>query len=266
LTHADVEAALTFLVQGKSKVGADRIALLHAIGQTGSLTKAAKDLGLSYKGAWDAVKTMNNMLPSPVVITQAGGKYGGESLLTEEGRRMISAFHHLQSELGRFTAQLCQGGAQTLEDKIPLLEGLFMRTSARNMLRGTVTAVIPGAVNAEIHLNVSDQVELVAIVTEPSVIGLDLHVGGNAIALIKSSFVILALDQPGLRLSARNQIKGVVSHVEDGAVNAEVAVDIGQDKTLTAIVTRQSVEALELKPGCAVVCCVKASHIILAVE
>lgn len=266
MAQANIEAALTFLVQGKSKVGADRIALLQAIGRSGSLTKAAHDLGLSYKGAWDAVKTMNNMLSTPVVITQAGGKHGGESILTEDGRRMIAAFHHLQTELVRFTNQLCQGGPLTMGEKIPLLEGLFMRTSARNMLRGTISSITPGPVNAEISLKVSDHVEMVAIVTEPSVIGLDLHVGGNAIALIKSSFVLLALDQPELRLSARNQIKGIVSHIEDGAVNAEVAVDIGQGKTITAIVTRQSVETLDLKPGCAVVCCIKASHIILAVE
>jgi molybdate transport system regulatory protein len=266
VTHSNVEAALTFLVQGKSKVGAERIALLQAIGQTGSLSQAAKDLGLSYKGAWDAVKVMNNMLPNPVVVMQAGGRYGGESILTEDGRRMISAFTQLQAELGRFSAQLCKGSSQTLKDKVPFMEGLFMRTSARNMLRGTVSALISGAVNAEVHLKVSDQVELVAIITEPSVIDLDLKVGSSAIALIKSSFVILALDHPGARLSARNQIKGVISHIEEGAVNAEISVDIGQDKTITAIVTRHSVEFMELEPGCEVICCIKASHIILVVE
>lgn len=260
---ADVQAALTFLVQGKSKVGADRIALLEAIGQSGSLSSAAKAVGLSYKGAWDAVKTMNNMLAQPVAVTQAGGKHGGETIVTAEGRRVITAFRQMQSELSRFTAQMCQGADG---DDVALLEGFFMRTSARNMLRAQIEAITPGAVNAEVKLKVSDQVHLIAIVTEQSVADLDLCVGGDAIALIKSSFVVLAVDQPGLKLSARNQIKGAIAHVEDGAVNTEVSVDIGGGKTMTAIVTKQSVQDLELAPGLAVVCCVKASHVILAVE
>ena len=60
--------------------------------------------------------------------------------------------------------------------------------------------------------------------------------GKPAIALIKASFVLLAVDE-GLRTSARNQIPGVVTRREDGAVNSEVAVDIGGGKTLTATVT-----------------------------
>ena len=48
--------------------GASRIALLAAIGETGSITSAAKAVGMSYKGAWDAVDTMNNLAGEPLVV------------------------------------------------------------------------------------------------------------------------------------------------------------------------------------------------------
>lgn len=48
--------------------GHGRIALLDAIGQTGSITAAAKAVGLSYKAAWDAIDTMNNLAGEPLVV------------------------------------------------------------------------------------------------------------------------------------------------------------------------------------------------------
>ncbi len=51
--------------------GASRIALLAAIGETGSITSAAKAIGMSYKGAWDAVDTMNNLAASIGVFSNA---------------------------------------------------------------------------------------------------------------------------------------------------------------------------------------------------
>ena len=69
-----------------------------------------------------------------------------------------------------------------------------------------------------------------------------------------------------LRTSARNQIPGVVSSREDGAVNCEVSVDIGGGKTLTATVTLESARSLDIKVGDAITALVKAPHVILAVE
>ncbi|OXH85109.1 molybdenum-dependent transcriptional regulator, partial [Burkholderia multivorans] len=62
--------------------GATRIALLAAIGDTGSITRAAKAVGLSYKAAWDAIDTMNNLAGEPLVVRSTGGKGGGGTTLT----------------------------------------------------------------------------------------------------------------------------------------------------------------------------------------
>lgn len=141
-----------------------------------------------------------------------------------------------------------------------------LRTSARNMLPGVVTSIVHGPVSAEVGLLVGDRLVIDAVVTNSSVDRLGLHPGGAAVALIKSTFVTLAGDLPGLRLSARNQIGGRVIQMTEGPVETEVVLDIGGGAELAALVTTHSVRDLELEIGGTVLACFKASHIILAVE
>jgi molybdate transport system regulatory protein len=141
-----------------------------------------------------------------------------------------------------------------------------MRTSARNVLPGVVSQIVVGSVNDEVILSVGEGVEIVAVITKHSVEHLDLKPGAPATALIKSSFVILAPDTPGLRTSARNQFSGVITAFEDGAVNSEVVLDIGGGMSLTAVVTRESATELGLAVGGRATALIKASHIILAID
>lgn len=140
-----------------------------------------------------------------------------------------------------------------------------MRTSARNDLSGKISHITAGAVNDEVTLDLGEGVELVSVVTRHSVEDLGLAVGRPATALIKASFVILAKGE-GLKTSARNDIPGVVTHREDGAVNSEVTLDIGAGKSLTAVLTVESANALEIKTGDHMNALIKAPHVILAVE
>jgi molybdate transport system regulatory protein len=146
-----------------------------------------------------------------------------------------------------------------------LFWSLGMKTSARNALRGEIVHIGEGAVSSEVTLRVGEGVGIVAVLTRRSVEDLGLAVGKPAIALIKSSFVLLAKGE-GLRTSARNQIAGRVAARDDGAVNSEVAVDIGGGKTLTATITLESARALEIAVGDPVTALIKAPHVILAIE
>ena len=141
-----------------------------------------------------------------------------------------------------------------------------LRTSARNMLSGIVTAIVHGPVNAEVGLLVNERIVIDAIVTNASVEALDLHPGGRAVALVKASFVTLLADVPGLRLSARNLIGGTVVKVLESVIESEVVLDIGDGRELAAIVTTHSLRELGLAPGVTTLACFKASHVILAVE
>jgi len=254
-----LSATVTLERPGLPRVALARMALVEAIGELGSISAAARKVGLSYKAAWDAVQALNNLFDGPLVAAAPGGSGGGAATLTPRGRAALAAFRRVQAELD--TALMKLEG--TLDADI--FWSLGMKTSARNALRGTVSRIVPGAVNTEVVLRVADGLDIVAVVTAHSVEELGLVDGAPAIALIKSSFIVLAKGE-GLRTSARNQIAGVVASREDGAVSSEIRLDIGGGKTLAATITVESAEALEIVPGDRITALIKAPHVILAVE
>ena len=257
-----LDAAL-FLRRGASRVGAERIALLEAVAELGSISAAAKRLGLSYKGAWDGVQALNNLFDGPLIAAQPGGRSGGAAQVTDRGLAVIAAFHKVETELAAALARIEAGLGG--DDLGGLFWSLGMKTSARNALRGVVSDITPGAVNSEVTLKVADGVEIVSVVTRQSVEDLGLAVGKPAIALIKSSFVVLAKGE-GLITSARNQLKTQVLRREDGAVSSEISLGLADGKTLVATITRESAEIMQLAVGDAVTALIKAPHVILAVE
>lgn len=139
-----------------------------------------------------------------------------------------------------------------------------MKSSARNQFKGTVSAIHSGAVNDQIELDV-DGLKLVAIITQGSTQELGLQVGAPAIALIKSSSIILVTEEGDVRFSARNRVKGTVDAIHTGAVNTEVAIALPGGGALTAIVTNQSCDALGLAVGVPVTGLFKASSVIIGV-
>lgn len=259
----DLSASLTLRRGAMSRVGVDRVTLIEAVAELGSIRAAAQKLGLSYKGAWDAIQALNNLFDGPLITATPGGKSGGAAVVTARGRAVVSAFRRVQTEIDAAMAKLEAGLAG--DAPRDLFWSLGMRTSARNALRGIVIDVAPGAVTSEVTLRLTEGVDITAILTRRSIDDLGLEPGSPAIALIKASFVILAKGE-NLRTSARNQIAGVVSGREDGAVNSEVAVDIGGGKTLTATITLESARSLDLAVGDPITALIKAPHVILAVE
>lgn len=262
----NLKAQLLLRKGRESAVGEARIRLLRQIAEQGSIMAAAKAVGLSYKGAWDAVQALNNLSARPLVLARTGGSRGGKAEVTAAGRALIEAFDRIENVLNDYA-----GKVQTLletrdEGMEGLLRSLSMKTSARNTYRGVVTAIREGAVNNEVILKVSDDIELCAIVTRESVEDLGLAPGKPALALIKSSFVILAGGHDPLPISTRNRLKGMIAAITPGAVNDEVSLNIGDGKTITAIVTQASREELGLAVGQPAQALIKASHIILAVD
>lgn len=258
-----LSAVVTLQRTGAPRVALARMSLVEAIGELGSITAAARKVGLSYKGAWDAIQALNNLFDTPLVVAAAGGRTGGAASVTPHGLAVLDAFRRVQVEVDAAFAKLDQtlGGAPATD----LFWSLGMRTSARNALRGVVSHVTDGSVNGEVTLRLADGVDITAILTRSSIEDLGLEVGKPAIALIKASFVVLAKGE-GLRTSARNQIIGVVSHRQDGAVNSEVSLDIGAGKTLVSTITLESARTLEIAVGDEVTALIKAPHVILAVE
>jgi molybdate transport system regulatory protein len=254
-----LSAKVTLERPGLPRVALSRMALIEAIGEAGSISAAARRVGLSYKAAWDAVQALNNLFDSPLVDAAPGGARGGAAVLTARGRAALAAFRRVQAEMDLAMAKLDHG----LD--ADLFWSLGMKTSARNALRGRIVRIVRGPVSAEVVLDVGEGLEIVATVTGPSLDELGLDVDVPAIALIKSSFIVLAKGE-GLRTSARNQVAGVVTQRDDGVVMSEIRLSVAAGKSLAATITLESAEALGIAPGDAVTALIKAPHVILAVE
>jgi molybdate transport system regulatory protein len=260
-----IEAALSLRGEGFG-IGRDRIRLLEAVAREGSISAGARSVGLSYKAAWDAIDAMSNLFGQPLLTRRSGGASGGGATLTAAGLKLIEAFGRMEAEVARVVRALEPDLAGTGITPLNLMSGFFMRTSARNALRGVIREIAADRLNADVAVEVSRGTIIHASVTAESMRELGLCVGREATVLIKAPFVMVALDDPACRTSARNAIAGTVLRCEKTAINAEVVIDIGDGKTLAAGITAHSAEALGIEPGVRVRAMFEAAHVIIAID
>lgn len=246
-------------------LGCDRIDLLEKIHEHGSITKAAKAVGISYKTAWDTVNLINNLAEKPLVDRLTGGKGGGGTSLTAEGKRVIVQFTTIQEEHRKFLKNLEDRLGDT-DSLYQFLRRISMKVSARNTFSGTITAITKGAVNAEVALSLKGGIPLTAVVTNGAIDNLGLKTGSEAYAIIKASSIIIGTDLHDAKVSARNIFCGTIAKIVEGPVSAEVDVEIGGGNTVCAVITHDSSKRLELKVGGHACALFKASSVILGVS
>ena len=237
-----VGAELWLNLDGQNLAGSRRVALLAEIARAGSITQAAKLVGLSYKGAWNAIEDMSNLAGEPLLERGVGGKGGGFTRLTPRGEKLVRNFELIRQEHARFVARLNRQ-AGGLTDDYSLMESIAMKTSARNQFAGTVHAIRGGAISDEIDLEVIGGLHIIATVTRESRTELGLELDAKAFALVKAASILLMTDAGGARLSARNQLAGTVTRVLPGAVNTEVVLQLPGGGTVAAVITNQSAAA-----------------------
>lgn len=140
-----------------------------------------------------------------------------------------------------------------------------MNVSARNVFQGTITAIVNGAVNAEIELTTAGGDKIVAIVTESSVASLGLALGKTVFAYVKAPWVIVLSGEVNVRFSARNHLEGKVSILNPGAVNTEVGIKLPGGTVVYAIITNEAAIESGLQQNVAATALIKASHVVLGV-
>ena len=261
--RVELQGALWLSVGGQDLGGPQRVGLLRAIAEHGTLTAAAQALGISYKGAWDALNAMNEQSGQPLVERITGGRGGGSTRLTPHAQRLVERYAQIEAVHQRFMRQLSDS-AMNLDEPFSLLKVVNMKTSARNQWLGVVGAIRAGAVNDEVELQLPGGARLVAIITRDSTEALGLRLKQNVIALVKASSVLLASGLGAGQLSARNRFEGRVQQISPGAVNAEVTVQTHEGLAVVAIVNQASVGTLGLQPGAEVSVLFQASDVILA--
>ncbi|KIR01748.1 Molybdate-binding domain of ModE [Lachnospiraceae bacterium TWA4] len=138
-----------------------------------------------------------------------------------------------------------------------------MKLSARNQIKGVVSNVNEGAVNAIVALDFAGQT-ISGTISMAAVKELGLEKGKEAVAVIKATEVMIGLGD--LVLSARNKFAGKVVEINEGAVNSIVKVEIAGGNVVSATISRAAVSELELAVGKEVVAVIKATSVMFGVE
>ncbi|MGY2170926.1 TOBE domain-containing protein [Pseudomonas gingeri] len=220
-----------------------RIALLQHIAEQGSITRAAKSAGLSYKAAWDAIDELNNLAQKPLVERSVGGKGGGGAKLSAEGERVLRLYQRLQV----IQAQVLEA-AEDASD-LDLLGRLMLRTSARNQLHGTVIAIDGQGRNDLIRLELAGGLTLQAQITHDSTLRLELEIGTQVVALIKAGWLELIAPQASVT-PGHNCLGGLVEEIlEDESGPSEVRIALPNGQTLCALAGPEQLTALGLAAG-----------------
>jgi molybdate transport system regulatory protein len=199
-----------------------RVEILRRVGQVGSISQAARDAGVSYKAAWQALDTLSNLAGSALVERAVGGAGGGGARLTRAGEQLLQAADALATARDQVLARL--GGKR---QQAQGFAGLGLRTSMRNQLPCTVGALRSsgGAVRARLRL--AGGQDLAARITRESAQLLGLHAGQPVLALCKAMAVQVGAEPA--QTEGGNLLEGVVARaVPHGAGEIVLTLEGGQ--------------------------------------
>ena len=89
---------LRILAGGGPAMGPGRARLVALIASTGSISAAAREMGMSYRRAWQLVDALNTSFNEPLVVTVVGGQRGGGAIVTGFGQRVVEDYHRMESK------------------------------------------------------------------------------------------------------------------------------------------------------------------------
>lgn len=257
----EISSNLTLEIFNQPFLLEKRIELLIAVKRTGSISKAAKEVPMSYKAAWEAIESMNNLSTTPIVQRETGGVGGGGTTLTPYGENLIETFEILRNEQKKFLKNLTQI-TDINTGTLKTIRRLSMQISARNQISGTVELIEHGKINAEIFIKLKSGYTLVSVITNTAANNLNLKIGDEVVAIFKSSTVLITTDIT-LNISARNKFQGTIDSVNKDEINTELIIDIGNSDKIASVITTSSYERLKIDIGTQVSAIIKASDVII---
>ena len=162
-------------------IGKGGAEILEAIEKEKSLSKAAQTLGMSYRYVWNYTHEIQETLNQLIIETYKGGRSGGGgATLTDLGRSLLNEYKQVESYMSKV---LSSSGS---------LEVKGVKLSARNRFKGKVVAVEKGVITAKVKIEVKMPVTVTAVITKEAVEDLDIKVGDEVEAIVKSTEVIIA--------------------------------------------------------------------------
>ncbi len=159
--------------------GEGRIKLLKAIEKEGSLNKAAKSMGMSYRHLWGTIKKLEERLEIKIVKSTKGGKGGGGTTLTKKAKELIEKYNWMNDTLNKAIKERTFWG------------NMSTKLTARNHLKGKIEDVDLGEVGAKIKIRVEPS-EMTAFITKEAAEDLELKEGDEVEAVIKATEVMIS--------------------------------------------------------------------------
>jgi len=154
--------------------------LLRRISESGSLTDAARMVGISYRNAWGRVKKLESSYGFRILDTKVGGARGGSARLTPRGMALFKEFRHMRKYL--FNAMEDSESAGNVRYKL----------SARNIFPVKVVSIERGDITSSIKMASDSPVDFTSIISNEAVDDLDLREGDSVQTIIKSTEVMIA--------------------------------------------------------------------------
>lgn len=201
-----------------------RIEVLRKIGETGSISQAARETGISYKAAWQAIDTLTNLTGVSLVEKVVGGVGGGGAKLTDAGSRLLEIASVLEKNRQEVLSRFQEDKADTLDTRFSRLS---IRTSMRNYLPCRVKGLKMSGQIVRVCLQVHENMSvLVARITRTSAELLALKPGMAVLAMCKATAVKVFDEVDSGDLSVANQFQGTVTRVSEGEKEDEVTIEL----------------------------------------
>ncbi len=249
---------------GENVLNESRIALLEKIKATGSITKAGKAVGISYRTAWLTIDNLNDISDCPLVDRTTGGKSGGGTRLTEHGLNLVKVYRTVQREHGNFMQRLREG-IDDFDRFVHLTRKISLKTSARNQIFGIVESIRKDSLNAIVTLRLKGKDKIVSQITVAGLESLGLKKGEEAYALIKANWISLASPQKVTKSKTENILSGRIISIKKGKTNAEVVVQLKGGSHLVSVISLNSEKDLTLAVGRKFQAAFMATDVILGV-
>lgn len=164
-------------------IGEGGASLLKAIKKCGSITAAAREVGVSYKYAWDRLAEVEKALGQPLLRTRRGGRTGGGGAeLTERAVTLLKEY----DRTSRYLDSVLKDGEYW--------EAIALKISARNYLQGIVEEVEEGSVVSKVKIRIQAPTIVTAVITKEAVKDLDVKPGDKVAAVVKATEVMIAKD------------------------------------------------------------------------
>ena len=246
-----------------------RIDILRHIGACGSISQAARAVGVSYKAAWQALDTLTNLAGTPLVSRAVGGAGGGGAQLTDAGRELLAAAEAMAQARGAVLSRW-----QATPHTGPALARLAVRTSMRNQLPCVVERLVVQGQIVGVHLRLgadgaggASGAALAARITRESAQLLGLAPGLAVQALCKATAVrverggrVAAPVAEAAALQGPHRLSARATRVVRGASGDEVSAELAGGLQMVGFAAPGS----GLRAGSAVVLVIEDNAVVLA--